>query len=462
MASSYKNMSGSNNQRGRSYALMLLLAFGAAILGVMVLHKLREKRIFSLLVKQKDHELLTLHLLFQREQEFNKDARKKIEEMKTKVYSLRSQKLELDRTLLEMESTIASLRDERKVIESTLEEKKNEIKMLTEEGMNSTFPHVSVLQEMIKTKDTEIEHLKLRLSLTESNFTGVNHSVDKATKHDDESQTDGIVQQQNKQLINENEKSNDLDGNQDKEKDDLQSVSVLNVTEAKVNDTGRLHDNTWDKETRESINALRGGLKVEELDAGVNGSGLRVRRRHSRRTRLRDVRNRRYEEHQSDHVKPMEVHLARNQTEDVGREDQGYTETKPKEIEETENGHKASSISNEGTESGNGKARLSSDGELERQANNEADDKKQIDKETNSQHDTDANRKLLKMHSKTLDVNKNKDGDEKGKNIEVGKIGNDDLEDTGEAEIDKTDIQRFSESDPDEEEAEEADEQSEF
>ncbi|KAK9672404.1 hypothetical protein RND81_12G098200 [Saponaria officinalis] len=54
MASLYKsNTNNNNNQRAKPYALMLLLAFGAAILGVMVLHKLREKRIFTLLVKEK-------------------------------------------------------------------------------------------------------------------------------------------------------------------------------------------------------------------------------------------------------------------------------------------------------------------------------------------------------------------------------------------------------------------------
>lgn len=71
MGSSFKSMNSYNhnhnqNQRGnKPYALMLLLAFGAAILGVMVLHKVREKRIFTVLVKEKDQQLLTLHLLFQ-------------------------------------------------------------------------------------------------------------------------------------------------------------------------------------------------------------------------------------------------------------------------------------------------------------------------------------------------------------------------------------------------------------
>jgi hypothetical protein len=56
---------GGGGSRGRPYALMLLIAFGAALVGVMVLHKLRERRIFSLLLKEKDHQLLSLQLLLQ-------------------------------------------------------------------------------------------------------------------------------------------------------------------------------------------------------------------------------------------------------------------------------------------------------------------------------------------------------------------------------------------------------------
>lgn len=51
--------------KGRSYGLLLLLAFSAAVFGVMTLHKLRDRRICSLFVKEKDRELNTLQLLLQ-------------------------------------------------------------------------------------------------------------------------------------------------------------------------------------------------------------------------------------------------------------------------------------------------------------------------------------------------------------------------------------------------------------
>lgn len=55
----------SSNNRGRPYGLMLVLAFGAALVGVMVLHKLRERRIFNLLIQDKDTQLISLHLALQ-------------------------------------------------------------------------------------------------------------------------------------------------------------------------------------------------------------------------------------------------------------------------------------------------------------------------------------------------------------------------------------------------------------
>ena len=63
MGGSYKG--NSSGHRGRPYGLMLLVAFGAALIGVMVLNKLRERRIFDLLVQQKDRDLISLQLFLQ-------------------------------------------------------------------------------------------------------------------------------------------------------------------------------------------------------------------------------------------------------------------------------------------------------------------------------------------------------------------------------------------------------------
>ncbi|KAJ6360967.1 hypothetical protein OIU77_004903 [Salix suchowensis] len=65
MATGGSHIGSGNGNRGKPYGLILLLAFGAALLGVMVLHKLRERRIFNLLVEEKDQELISLQLLLQ-------------------------------------------------------------------------------------------------------------------------------------------------------------------------------------------------------------------------------------------------------------------------------------------------------------------------------------------------------------------------------------------------------------
>ncbi|CAH9116530.1 unnamed protein product, partial [Cuscuta europaea] len=102
---------GGSGGRGRSYALLLMLAFGAAILGVMILHKFRERRIFNLLVQEKDRQLLSLHLLLQKEKDSAKDAKRQIDDMRGKMHKLRTKKADLEARIQEMDSTISSLRE---------------------------------------------------------------------------------------------------------------------------------------------------------------------------------------------------------------------------------------------------------------------------------------------------------------------------------------------------------------
>uniref|UniRef100_A0A6N2KZQ9 Uncharacterized protein n=1 Tax=Salix viminalis TaxID=40686 RepID=A0A6N2KZQ9_SALVM len=124
-----------NGNRGRPYGMMLVLAFGAALLGVM------------------------------KERERSNEMKKKTEEMKVKIYSLRTQKMELDRRQLEMQSTIDSIKDEQKIMESSLEEKQNEIKMLREMNNDAEKGDLQMadLIESLKQKEAEIENLKHHL-----------------------------------------------------------------------------------------------------------------------------------------------------------------------------------------------------------------------------------------------------------------------------------------------------------
>ncbi|XP_022947452.1 golgin subfamily A member 6-like protein 22 [Cucurbita moschata] len=154
-----------SNSRGRPYALMLLVAFGAALLGVMLLHKFRERRICNLLLKRTDEDLHSFQLLFQKERDRSKELEKNNEDIKESMFLLRTQKMELDRRLLELQSTIDSLRDEQKIIRIALQEKQSEIKMLrekeTENGNENS--QVVVLTQRLKQKEDELEDLRRRL-----------------------------------------------------------------------------------------------------------------------------------------------------------------------------------------------------------------------------------------------------------------------------------------------------------
>ncbi|GFZ05611.1 hypothetical protein Acr_17g0011830 [Actinidia rufa] len=182
--------------RGRQYGLMLFVSFGAAIFGVMLLHKLREGRIFNLLVQEKDNQLVYLHRLLQKERDYNKEAKRKNEEMKAKIYSLRIQKGELDSRILEMESTISSLKDEQRTVESALEENQTDIKSLQEKKIeaNKENPQVVALTETLKQKEAEIEDLKrlLKYPVKERDTAGEKSSDEVHGKKSTDSQDDGL------------------------------------------------------------------------------------------------------------------------------------------------------------------------------------------------------------------------------------------------------------------------------
>ncbi|XP_021862827.1 uncharacterized protein [Spinacia oleracea] len=313
MGSSIKNNNSHNHghshsQRGnKPYALVLLLAFGAAILGIMVLHKLREKRIFTLLVKEKDHELLTLHLLYQREKEFNEEARKKVEEMKNKVYSLRTQKLELDRRVSEMESTISSLNDERKVIELTVEEKKNNIQLLTA-GIDSDAPQVTALKDIIKMKNAEIEDLKLQL------------------EQQDDSEYDD----------NRDYSEFSSDDYSFSELNDVKDGGVDLKKQYSGNETADFQVEEQEEQKLQENEAEMKMGNPDESSSSVTGFGIgsRVRRRHSKGKRKEILRNRglgdeeqhKFEINQADKTELSEVIKKLNETTETGNDGQSRKE----------------------------------------------------------------------------------------------------------------------------------------
>ncbi|XP_021901100.1 uncharacterized protein LOC110817019 [Carica papaya] len=172
-----------------SWWLILMLAFVAALAGVMAVHRLRERRIFNLLLQQKNTHLLSLQLLLQKEREYSTEMKGRAEELKAKIYAVNAQKMELDRRLLEMQSTIDSLRDEQKVISHAMKEKQKEIELLRDKDSWKHNPQLMTLTEIIKQKESEIQELKHQIEYPVRIFPGnltTNESIAEAVKAEDD------------------------------------------------------------------------------------------------------------------------------------------------------------------------------------------------------------------------------------------------------------------------------------
>lgn len=95
----------------------------------------------------------------QKERDHVKEAKWKLEDMRAKIHTLRSQKRDLDGKIMEMQSTVSSLREEQKTIESALEEKENEIKMLRDKNthIEDENQQVKALSETFKNVKSQLE-----------------------------------------------------------------------------------------------------------------------------------------------------------------------------------------------------------------------------------------------------------------------------------------------------------------
>ncbi|XP_078175976.1 uncharacterized protein LOC144569479 isoform X2 [Carex rostrata] len=157
-------MSSGGSGKKRPYALLLLLALGAAVLSVVILQKMRERRVFGILLQERDSQLLSLQLLLEKEKSANKDIRKKHDELKAKAGSLRTQRMELNNKLLESESATTYLKVMQQELESALVDKENYIKQIQERTSDDSSNRIAELTKQIQQKDGEIENLKRHLS----------------------------------------------------------------------------------------------------------------------------------------------------------------------------------------------------------------------------------------------------------------------------------------------------------
>jgi len=54
-----------NNRRVPPYLLLVLLAIGAAAVSVGILHKMRERRVLTVLLQERDQQLISFQLLLE-------------------------------------------------------------------------------------------------------------------------------------------------------------------------------------------------------------------------------------------------------------------------------------------------------------------------------------------------------------------------------------------------------------
>jgi hypothetical protein len=56
---------GSSNKRVSSYLLLVLVAIGATALSIGILHKVRERRALTVLLEERDQQLISLQVLLE-------------------------------------------------------------------------------------------------------------------------------------------------------------------------------------------------------------------------------------------------------------------------------------------------------------------------------------------------------------------------------------------------------------
>ncbi|MQM03678.1 hypothetical protein Taro_036467 [Colocasia esculenta] len=147
------------------YSTLLLLALGAAMLSVLVVHKLREGRVLGLLLHDRESQLLSLQLILERERSHSKEMKAKIEELKAKAASLRSQKMRLNTRLMEAENLAAYLKHKRIELELALEEKQAKLTSLkgVEEASVKANKQVEALTDSLKQQQGNAGEMERRL-----------------------------------------------------------------------------------------------------------------------------------------------------------------------------------------------------------------------------------------------------------------------------------------------------------
>ncbi|TVU16273.1 hypothetical protein EJB05_39826, partial [Eragrostis curvula] len=145
-----------NNKRVPPYLVLVLLAIGAAALSVGILHKMRERRVLTVLLEERDQQLISLQVLLEKEKEVNKEMRRKVDELEAKTSILSIERAELKNKLMDSETTTTYLTNTQKELEAALVEKESHINQMKENAVASTPDQTTSIKELLQQKETEL------------------------------------------------------------------------------------------------------------------------------------------------------------------------------------------------------------------------------------------------------------------------------------------------------------------
>ncbi|XP_042447437.1 putative uncharacterized protein DDB_G0290989 isoform X1 [Zingiber officinale] len=252
-------MAGAGGGRARPCGLLLLfLALGAA-LSTVVLHKLRERRVLGLLVRDHERELLAFQFLLQKERIKAKELRTRLQGLRDKTISLSHQKKELYNKLMEKQATVADLERMQNELQISLQEKETQINLITAkaEGSVDSSRQLSALTDLLNQKNAEIEELKHQLSEVhqpENILAEDCHTIKNVTALDNTKENEDL--EDTTSLTSANASETNATG------DETQGI---NANDPSISHEVNFGDETWVK--------LETNIEDEDLDkSGIDGS----------------------------------------------------------------------------------------------------------------------------------------------------------------------------------------------
>ncbi|KAJ0666890.1 hypothetical protein HanPI659440_Chr17g0671811 [Helianthus annuus] len=276
---------------------MVAVVILVGVIGVMVVQKVKDRRLFNLVIKDKDRQIFSLNLLLQKERQYAKENKRKNQDLNAKLYSLRTQKIELTNKMMEMRSIIGSMKDEHRALELAIDEKQNEINQKESEikdlknsrrmplktwsvGSNDTLNYRhNVTSKVKENKNPDVKVQKPKDEASETlqkehngdakiDMSNVNGTLATKEKWDSEENGDGLTMKGRKFFIGATESQRDKSNGQD-EKGQVKANTEEGPTDVARFKSGGPNDEADrmdedEAETKVDMNSARNGSAEDQ------------------------------------------------------------------------------------------------------------------------------------------------------------------------------------------------------